>query len=64
MVNKVPDVLCVQLMASKHFNRIVQDRLDSILWAGTCQGEGLYLIMDRGWDDVRATGFYAPIPNK
>jgi hypothetical protein len=31
MVNKVPDVLCPQLMACKHFNRIVQDRLNNVL---------------------------------
>ena len=64
MVNKVPNVFCPQLTASKHFDRIVQDRLNTVLMAGTRQGEGLYLIMGRQWDDVCAMGHYAPISNK
>ena len=64
MVNKVSDGLCPQLTASKHFDRIVQNRLSNISMARTRQGEGPYLIMGRQWDDVRAIGYYTPIPNK
>lgn len=48
-------------MASKHFNRIVQDRLNNVLMGKNliCQGEGLYLIMDREGDDARAMEHYA-----
>jgi hypothetical protein len=38
MVNKVPDVLCAQLMASHNFNRIVQDRLNNVLIGGSLFG--------------------------
>ena len=65
MVNKVLDVLCPQLTASKHFDRIAQDRLNNILMAGARQGEGLYLIMDREGDYVCGFAcYYSPPPNK
>ena len=59
MVYEALDDVCAHFFTGKRSDRLVHGRLNIVLMVETCQGEGLYLIMDREGDDVCAMAWYS-----